>query len=338
MIRSKLLIPFFVVLFACQERQEYGLNEEILFSLGNKSKMEFSQMATDFREQIASDSTNIEALLGLTEMEIILYVFGYNSREETIPKAREAFDKAQKLDALSTDVQAFSGILSMLDWDWRNAEKSLKKAIEIDTENLRARHWYSLYLSAMGKFEEAMAQSDTIATMDPEGNYLIGRGSLLYFARRNEEMKELMIKTIVMDTSVAWGYDWLGMAYAELEEFDKSIETYYKAFELSDGTVEVGAGLGHALGLAGYYEPAKQMADYYSSAAKDHYLPPVQRAFVHIGIGEHDEAISLLEQAYEEHSWFLIFMKIEPWYDPIRNDEGLNKKFNDIIKRMHFPQ
>ena len=106
------------------------------------------------------------------------------------------------------------------------------------------------------------------------------------------------------------------------------------AFELSDGTVEVGAGLGHALGLAGEAGIAKQMADYYTLAAQDQYLPPVQGSFVHLGIGEYDEAIKLLEQAYMEKSWFLIFMQIEPWYDPIRKDE----RFADIMRRMQFPE
>jgi len=171
-------------------------------------------------------------------------------------------------------------------------------------------------------------------TMDPEGNYLIGRGSLFYFARRNEELKNLMIKAVAMDTTVAWGYDWLGMAYIELEEFENSINTYYKAFELSDGTVEVGGGLGHALGLAGEYATAKQMADFYALKSMDHYLPPVQRSFIHIGIGEYDEAIRLLEQAYEEKSWFLAFIQAEPWYDPIRGDE----RFDNIVNRMNFPE
>jgi len=224
-------------------------------------------------------------------------------------------------------------MLAMLDWRWQDAEAALVGAIGADPENLKARHWYSLYLSALGHFDQAMAHSDTIMTMDPDENYLIGRGSLLYFARRNEELKNLMIKAVAKDTSVAWGYDWLGMAYIELEDYDNSIETYYKAFELSDGTVEVGGGLGHALGLAGQYAPAKKMADFYAMKSTDHYLPPVQRSFIHIGIGEYDEAIRLLEQAYEEKSWFLIFMQIEPWLDPIRDDE----RFDQIMHAMNFP-
>jgi tetratricopeptide (TPR) repeat protein len=203
------------------------------------------------------------------------------------------------------------GMLDMLDWKWKEAEEAFQNSIASDPGNLKARHWYSLYLSAMGQFDLAMAQSDTITTLDPLGQYLIGRGSLLYFARRNEEFKELMIKVVAMDTW-AWGYDWLGMAYVELKEYEKAIETYFKAFELSDGTVEVGAGLGHALGMAGEYETAKQMARFYAMKSEDHYLPPVQRSFIHIGIGEYDRAIELLEQGFKERSWFLIFIQSEP--------------------------
>ena len=235
---------------------------------------------------------------------------------------------------MNSGVRKLEGMLSFLDWRWGDAEKAFQSAIGMDPANLNARHWYSLFLSAMGRLDEAMAQSDIILSMDPEGNYLIGRGSLFYFARRNEELKRLMIEEVAKDTSVAWGYDWLGMAYIELEEYENSIDTYYRAFRLSDGTVEVGGGLGHALGLAGEYETAKQLADFYSLKSKDHYLPPVQRAFIHIGIGEYDEAIKLLEQAYEEHSWFLAFILIEPWYDPIRDDP----RFNRIVDRMAYPE
>ena len=62
-------------------------------------------------------------------------------------------------------------------------------------------------------------------------------------------------------------------------------------------------------------------------------MPPVQRAYIHIGIGEYDEAIRLLEQAFGETSWFLAFMKVEPWLDPIRDD----RRFADILRRMEFP-
>ncbi len=333
MIKSTSVILLFAILFACQSPQKQELNEKVLASLGNKFKTEYTQSANEFKVQIANDSTNVEALLGLADINIILYLFGLTSREETIPEAQMAFQKVRNLDSLSSKVQSLSAKLSFLDWDWNTSQAAFLKAIKTDPQNIDARHWYSLWLSAMGRFDDAMAQSDTIMTMDTGGDYLIGRGSLVYFQHQFEELKRLMLEATAKDPSVPWGYDWLGMAYNGLEEHDDAIETYYKAFELSDGTVEVGAGLGHALGLAGETDIAKQMADYYAMAAKDHYLPQVQRAFVHLGIGEYDEAIKLLEEAHREKSWFIIFIQIEPWYDPIRND----KRFIEIIRQMEFP-
>ncbi len=337
MIKSRLVTIFLTVLFtflmlSCQP-PESRLKQETLASLGDKFKKEYIRAIEDLETKAAEEPTSIDALLGLAETNIILYIFGFSSREETLPAARAAFQKAWDLDSLDTNALRLSGILSLLDWEWEKSEAALQKAIEADPGNLNAHHWYSLYLSAMGKFDEAMAQSDTIMTMDPGGDYLIGRGSLYYFARRNEELRDLMIETIAQDTIVPWGYDWLGMAYCELKEFETSIDTYYTAFELSDGLAEVGGGLGHALGLGGQNEIAKQIADYYAEVAKNRYVPPVQRAFIHIGLGEYDEAIALLEQAYDENSWFIVFIQVEPWYDPIRGD----KRFEEIMNRMNFP-
>jgi len=326
-------LPLLLLPFSCLSPEKPQLNEDTMASMGSTIKQAYMEAAEEFESQLSSDSTDVKALIGLADTKIILYIFGFSSRQETIPDATSAYLRARELDSVSSGIMLLEGMLSFLDWRWKDAESALRSAIAIDPQNLNARHWYSLYLSAMGHFDLAMAQSDTIATMDPDGSYLIGRGSLMYFARRNEDLKDLMIKVVSMDTSVAWGYDWLGMAYIELEEYENSVSTYYKAFELSDGTVEVGGGLGHALGLAGEYAPAKQMADFYSIQSADHYLPPVQRAFIHIGIGEYDEAIRLLEQAYEENSWFLAFIQSEPWYDPIRDDV----RFDRIIERMKFP-
>jgi len=334
MSRHAMYIFLLLLPFSCQTPEKQGLNEETLASMGSSIKTDFEEAAEEFGSQLSSDSTNVEALIGLAETKIILYIFGFSSRQATIPEARAAYDRARKQDPLSSEIKLLGGMLDLLDWKWKDAENAFLSAIKADPQSLNARHWYSLYLAAIGHFDLAMAQSDTIAGMDPAGNFLIGRGSLLYFARRNVELRDLMIEVVAMDTSVAWGYDWLGMAYIELLDYGNSVQTYYKAFELSDGTVEVGGGLGHALGLAGDYSTAKRMADFYALKSKDYYLPPVQRAFIHIGIVEYDEAFRLLEQAYEEKSWFLAFIQSEPWYDPIRNDV----RFDQIVHKMNFPE
>lgn len=333
MTKSIVLVLSILLLCSCRPTKNKVIDDKIMASLGTKHREGFKDWTRGFEAQVSKDSTDVMAHVGVAEGNIILYIFGFMPREATLPAAREAYTKAWLLDSLHSEVLRLKGMLAFLDWDWETCGEVLGQAIAVDPTNLQARHWLALWLTAMNRFDEAMAQSDTIMSMDTGGNHLIGRASFLYFQYRFEEMIPLMEQAIAQDENMPWAYDWLGMAYNGLGRHEEAIDTYFKAFELSDGTVEVGGGLGHALGDAGETELAKRMADYYIEAAKTAYLPPVQRAFIHIGLDDHDMALQLLEQAYNERSWFLAFIQVEHWYDPLRDDP----RFTAIMERMNYP-
>ena len=62
--------------------------------------------------------------------------FGFTSREETLPTARNAFQKVSNLDSLSSEVLKLCGMLSFLDWNWSDAQTAFLKAIQADPQNL----------------------------------------------------------------------------------------------------------------------------------------------------------------------------------------------------------
>ncbi len=319
---------------SCHHPERMAPDRGLMSSMGTKFREAFQQQSQLAKAKFQSDPHNLQGLLDHAEMQIMLYIFGLEARAETIPIAKDAFEQAYALDSSAAAVKTMDGILQFLDWNWEGARSAFQTAIRKNPKDPKARHWYALLLCVVtGSYQEAFLQSDTIMALRPSGEYQVGRGSLMYFARHNEELKALMLETVTQDPTVPWGYDWLGMAYVELGDFTNALETYHTAFELSDGLVEVGGGLGHALGLAGAHDAAISMAKFYSKAAEQHYLPPVQRAFIHIGYGAYEEAIELLEQAVQEQSWFIIFLKIEPWYDPLRNET----RFQRLIEKMNFP-
>ena len=86
-----------LVLLSCQQKESQKLDKDILASLGSEHRIAFSDLAGIYEEQIANDPNNLEAHLGLAEAEIILYVFGYVPRDETIPIAEVAYAKARML-------------------------------------------------------------------------------------------------------------------------------------------------------------------------------------------------------------------------------------------------
>jgi tetratricopeptide (TPR) repeat protein len=333
-MRLLLLLSCAFFLMACQSTDDAKRIEGTMTALGSKQQLVYENEIARYATIISKDSNNIDGYTGLCEVNVYLYIFGLKSRDSTIPKAKLALDKARAIDATDPVVMKLVAIMHFLDWNWDESRMRFMEALRANPDDLNARHWYSLFLVSQGDIEGALKQSDTLMAMDAGGDYLIGRGSLFYFARRNSELRDLMVQVIEKDPASPWAYDWLGMAYCELKEFDQSVDTYLDAFDLSDGLAEVGAGLGHALGLGGRINEARILSDYYSSIANESYVPQVQRAFIHIGTGEYDTALDLLEEAYREKSWFIIFIQIEPWYDPVRKEP----RFNALVEKMNFPQ
>ena len=57
-------------------------------------------------------------------------------------------------------------------------------------------------------------------------------------------------------------------------------------------------------------------------------------AFVHVALGEHDEAMDWLQRAYDDREYTLVYLKMDPAADPLRQDP----RFQDLMRRMNFPE
>jgi Tfp pilus assembly protein PilF len=242
----------------------------------------------------------------------------------------QAVEINNKIDKAHTAL----GIMKLSEWDWKGAEQEFKIAIKLSPENPDAHHWYALYLSAIGKHEQALksSQHSLSLSMDPYSD--IGYGSILYFAHQFDQMVELLEETVKKTPNYAPSFDWLGMAYLQLKQFDKSIEAYRRAVELSHGLAEIKAGLGHAYGMAGRKEEARKVLNELNSLAEKYYIPPVQIAYVAASLDEIDETFELLEKAYIERTWDLVFIREEPWFDDFHS----LPHFVDLLKRIQFPR
>ena len=95
---------FALIFFSCQPKENNRLDNDVLASLGKKYSNQYEREAEKFADQISADPMDIDALLGFAETKIILYIFGFVSRDESIPMAIEAFEKAQNINSQSAAV------------------------------------------------------------------------------------------------------------------------------------------------------------------------------------------------------------------------------------------
>ena len=280
-------------------KMEKIMSEKIIRYPGKKFREFFDLEIQKYQTAVKNNPDDASAQAGLAESYINSWCYGFLSRDESLPIAKSAAIKAIQLDQNSATIHTVLGIIKLTDWDWTGAKQELKLATVMDPTNYKSRHWYSLYLSAMGRHDEAIREAKIGNELETQAGSKIGYGSILYFAHKFEEMVELLEAAIIDEPVIAPLYDWLGMAYVQLGEYDKSIDVYRKAAELSDGLAEIMAGLGHAYGMAGRTDEAHEVLDIMLACSERWYVPPVQIAFVYLSVGEKEKAFEMFERAYK---------------------------------------
>lgn len=301
---------------------------------GHKFRSAFETAVAQCEQAIASGRAGVSEYVALAEASIGLWCFGFVPRDAILARAETAVDAALRLDDKNARAHMARGVLLLARRDWHAAEQRLQRAVRLGPDQARVRQWYALFLSAMGRHEAALAESRRAVMLDASPGTQTVRGATYYFARKFETMVRHMERTVQASPSFAPAYDWLGMAYVETQAFGRAIETYARAVELSDGMAEIKAGLGHAYGMAGKDTEARQILDELTHRARREYVPSVQVAFVHISLEQNDAALGLLEKAYSEGAWELVFMQVEPWLDPLRAEP----RFRKLEQRMRFPK
>ena len=144
----------------------------------------------------------------------------------------------------------------IFDRDWATAENQYQHALRLNPNYPTAHRSYAMFLSRMGRFDEAIREAKRAQELDPlslEGN--VGVGFAFYHARRDDEAIPWFRRVLDMDPSY-WRAHWgLGLALAQKKRYDEAIAELRKAVELS-------AGGGAQLGSLGYaYAVANRRAE-----------------------------------------------------------------------------
>ncbi len=88
--------------------------------------------------------------------------------------------------------------------------------------------------------------------------------------------------------------------------------------------------LGHGYALAGERDKAQQALDELREMSKRRYISPYLFAVVYVGLGDKEQAFAWLEKAYQDRSFWLIWLKVEPRFDSLRDDP----RFQDLLRRI----
>jgi TolB-like protein/tRNA A-37 threonylcarbamoyl transferase component Bud32/lipoprotein NlpI len=299
----------------------------------NKWAAEGYQKAIEyFQRAIELDPAYALAYVGLADCYISLGFFGMLPLRDIMPQAKAAAVKALELDNTLAEVHASVALVKMFyDFDWVGAGKEFQHALELNPNYVGAPLWYSLYLLALGQFDDAIANAKRAQELDPLSlpvNSIVGWE--LYLARRYDQAIEQLRKTIELDANFPWAHRTLGWAYVQKAMDEEAIEAFQQAKTLSgDHPMDV-AYLATAYALSGRKGEAQQLLDEVKQQAEQGYVPAILFAFICVGLDERDQAFEWLEKACEEQVGRLVFLNVEPIWDSLRMDP----RFDELVRRV----
>jgi eukaryotic-like serine/threonine-protein kinase len=285
-----------------------------------------------FQQAIDQDPGYALAYAGLADCYAVFGGHEVAPPREAMPKAKAAATRALEIDSSLAEAHAALAFsLMQYELDWAGAGREFRRSIELDPNYPTARHWYGVYLGATAQAEQGIASLKRAQQLDPLA-LIIGAslGQQLYLARRYDEAIAEIRKALDMDPNYATGHWWLGLPYEQKAMHREAIAEFQKALELSGGNPYARGALGHAYALSGNREKALQVLADLRELAKHRYVSPFGSAIIYAGLGDKEHALEWLDRAFEDRSWAMIFLKVDPRLDGLRADQ----RFASLLRRM----
>jgi serine/threonine protein kinase/Tfp pilus assembly protein PilF len=216
-----------------------------------------------FQQAIARDPSYALAYVGLSDSYTVAAIFGFVPPNESIPKAKEAAQKALQIDDALAEAHASLGLIkSEYDWDWSGAEREFRRAIALNPSYGFAHYFFSVSLRKTGRFDQAIEEGKRAVELDPLS--LINNAILanaFYMARQYDQAIEQLRKTLELDTNSTVAHNVLGMAYLQKSMHKEGIAEFEKALAASPGNTLLLSGLGYACAVAGRKAEAQKVLD-----------------------------------------------------------------------------
>jgi adenylate cyclase len=293
-----------------------------------------------FRQAIEREPRLAIAHAGLGESYVNQAWLNSRNRDEIVPLAKAALEKAIDLDADLSEAYVLAGEIAFyFDWNWAAAEEGYRKAIELNPGSDLAHREYSNFLLAMGDLDRAIAEARIAQSLDPlsvYGTHQLG-WSLLATGRLSEAATEFR-KAIDLNPTWIWGNIKLGMSLALMGDKENAMEALYRADELLAGRLPsplAQSWLAQIAYLSGDTLRINETITRLQSQAELTYVEPYALADIYFRLGEYDKMFEYLEQGFEVKSPLMPVLLLDGLFSwkELKNDP----RYLSLHERLNFP-
>jgi adenylate cyclase len=247
------------------------------------------------------------------------------------PLAEEYLRKSLSLD--DTWPEAYNTLAAVEVYykrNWPAAERAFHRGMELDPNFGDLHSHYGLCLSYLGRFDEAIAQTERALQLDPffPGTN-IHYGTILFFSRQYERAAAQLAKTLDLYPDNAAAHEYFGNVCAKRDMAHEAITHWCSALNLN-GRSEDARVLEQTFKAEGFDAAVRtlgerQLEELDAKRARGDYVAAAHYVFAHIKRGNLEDALALLPKMAEEPNWFALQLKVNPMLDSLRADPRFEK-------------
>ncbi|MGH9640978.1 MAG: winged helix-turn-helix domain-containing protein, partial [Terriglobales bacterium] len=282
-----------------------------LYASDLRTKEGTQQAIAELQRAINVDASYAAAYAALARVYSLASVTGALSAQDSMPKAQQAASRAIALDDSLAEGHTVMGFVKAhYEYDWPGAEHEYLRGLELNPSDPYAHFFYSnSYLSPLGRHEEAIAEMDKAAALDPFSPPIQSfRGRTLLWARRYDEAMERFNKCADMFPGLAINRERMAHLATYMCKYDMAISDETKARLLNGEdpvSVEKKEGeLRMALknrGAQGYWQMTLELSKSPDNPPEA-YLGSYGLAIIYARLGEKQKALDALDRAFDEHA------------------------------------
>jgi serine/threonine-protein kinase len=284
-----------------------------------------------FQSALLQDPSFARAYAGIADVWCDL-ADDWVAPDDAYPRAKAAAERALQRDPDLADAMISIGkVLVWHEWSFAEGVRSLERAVALAPNNSEA-HWVlGTALPLIGRLSEGVESVRRAAMLDPLRVEFAGwLTRFLLYSKDYEGALESGKDLLEIDEQYERGFVWMGSAYLAMGKAELALEYFQRGQAMPRAVRSYDAMIVRALAALDRREEAQEILTRLETESRQHYVRSEYLAMGHAALGDMDRAFESLERAYQARSAGLIYLHLDPGYDPLRSDP----RFAEMVNRI----